>query len=156
MTDGDPRPPTLLALPSYLAGHFSRIGHRRLQEALAEHDLRLPHFAVLAGLSDFGPLGQHELADRLRLNRSHLVGYLDDVEQRGLVRRERDAADRRRQLVALTAAGRKLLTRLKNVASRSQDEFLSVLSESERETLTTLLRRVVVAEDALSSSADGR
>ncbi len=50
------RPPTLLALPSYLAGHVARIGHRALVEALKEYDLRLPHFAVLVGLGDFGPL----------------------------------------------------------------------------------------------------
>lgn len=66
------------------------------------HDLRLPHFALLTGLAEFGPLAQHDLADRLGLNRSHLVGYLDEVERRGLVARERDPEDRRRQRVALT------------------------------------------------------
>jgi DNA-binding MarR family transcriptional regulator len=142
------RPPTLLALPSYLAGHVARIGHRVLVDALAEHDLRLPHFAVLAGLSDFGPLAQHALADRLGLNRSHLVGYLDEVERRGLVHRERDPDDRRRQRVALTPSGQTLVRRLQKVAHRSQDEFLQVLSESERETLVTLLRRVLTADDA--------
>lgn len=141
------RPPTLLALPSYLAGHVARIGRRVLVEALAGHGLRLPHFAVLAGLSDFGPLAQHTLADRLGLNRSHLVGYLDELERRELVGRERDPDDRRRQRVALTASGKTLTRRLKEVANRSQDEFLSELSEKERETLISLLRRVVVADD---------
>src|ERR687896_887656 len=95
------RPPSLLALPSYLAGNVARIGHRRLIEALAERELRLAHYAVLAALSDFGALAQHELADRLDLNRSHLVGYVDHVEQRGLVRRDRDPDDRRRIRVTL-------------------------------------------------------
>lgn len=111
------------------------------------HDLRLPHFAVLAGLSDFGPLAQHALADRLGLNRSHLVGYLDELERRELVGRERDPDDRRRQRVALTPSGKTLTRRLKEAANRSQDEFLSELSEEERETLISLLRRVVVADD---------
>ncbi|MFE7788806.1 hypothetical protein [Streptomyces sp. NPDC057460] len=56
MDDAPSRPPSLLALPSYLASHVARIGHLLLVDALAEHDLRLPHFAVLTGLSDFGPL----------------------------------------------------------------------------------------------------
>jgi DNA-binding MarR family transcriptional regulator len=141
------RPPTLLELPSYLAGAVARVGHRLLVEALAEHDLRLPHFAVMAALGDFGPAPQHELADRLAMNRSHLVGYLDEVERRGYVRRERDPADRRRQQVTLTPAGRAQVKRLREVARRSQDAFLDTLSPAERDTLVALLRRVVEAAD---------
>jgi DNA-binding MarR family transcriptional regulator len=147
MDDVEIRPPTLLALPSYLAGTVARIGHRLLVDALARHDLRLPHFAVLAALSDFGPQAQHELADRLAINRSHLVGYLDDVERRGLVQRDRDLEDRRRQRVALTPSGRAQVRRLHEVARRSQAEFLQVLTESERATLIRLLRRVLDADD---------
>lgn len=147
MDDGEIRPPSLLALPSFLAGNVARIGHRLLFEALSEHDLRLAHFAVLTALSDFGPLAQHEIADRLDINRSHLVRYVDDVEQRGLVRRDRDPDDRRRQRVALTPAGRALLRRLQKFATRSQEEFLQALTEPERETLIALLRRVLRADD---------
>ena len=152
--DDEIRPPTLLDLPSYLAGAVARVGHRLLVDALARHDLRLPHFAVLTALSDFGPMAQHELADRLAINRSHLVGYLDQVEQRGLVQRDRDPVDRRRQHVALTAQGRKELRRLHEVALRSQAEFLQVLSESERQTLVTLLRRVLNADDKTRYGSD--
>lgn len=144
----DIRPPSLLALPSYLAGNVARIGHQLLMEALAAHDMRLPHFAVLSALADFGPQAQHELADRLNLNRSHLVGYLDEIEQRGLVRRERDPDDRRRQQVALTPSGTTLLGQLQRVARDSQTDFLRMLTEAERETLISLLRRVVRAHDA--------
>ncbi|MET9265040.1 MarR family transcriptional regulator [Amycolatopsis sp. NPDC004079] len=147
------RPPTLLALPSYLAGHVARIGRRELAGALEKRDLRLPHFAVLAGLSDFGPLAQHALADRLGLNRSHLVGYLDELERRDLVGRERDPDDRRRQRVTLTEAGKALTGELKREASRSQDVFLAELSAKERETLVSLLRRVVVADDRAQAGA---
>ncbi|OLR93216.1 MarR family winged helix-turn-helix transcriptional regulator [Actinokineospora bangkokensis] len=142
------RPPSLLALPSYVAGHLARIARRALVDALAEHDLRLPHFAVLSGLADFGPLAQHDLADRLDLNRSHLVGYLDLVEARGLVERERDPADRRRQRVTLTERGRALCRELAVRARRSQEECLAVLSEQERDTLLALMLRVVTADDA--------
>lgn len=154
MDDGDIRPPTLLALPSYLAGNVARIGHRLLLDALAEHELRLAHFAVLAALADFGPLAQHELAERLDINRSHLVGYVDDIEQRGLVLRGRDPRDRRRQRVALTRSGRALLRRLQGVAHRSQTEFLQELSEPERQTLIALLRRVLHANDQTRIRAD--
>ena len=147
MDEAEIRPPSLLAMPSYLAGNVARIGHRLLLEALAGHGMRLPHFAVLSALADLGPLPQHELADRLNINRSHLVGYLDEIEQRGLIRRERDSTDRRRQRVVITPSGTSLLRRLQRVARDSQAEFLHVLSEPERETLVALLRRVVQAHD---------
>jgi DNA-binding MarR family transcriptional regulator len=141
------RPPTLLALPSYLAGHVARIARRGLEEALAENGLRLPHFAVLTALAELGALPQHELADRLGLNRSHLVGYLDDVEGRGLVSRGRDAADRRRQVVAPTRAGKELTDRLAEVARRSERELLGALNDDEHDLLVDLLRRIVTTDD---------
>lgn len=147
VSDEDFRPPSLLALPSYVASKVGRIGHDLLFVALADDDLRLSHYAVLLALSDYGPLAQHELADRLELNRSHLVGYVDLLEQRGFVERERDPADRRRQLVALTADGRRAVERFGRVAQRSQAEFLSMLSAREREQLIGLLRRVLLAHD---------
>ncbi|MCX5309729.1 MarR family transcriptional regulator [Streptomyces sp. NBC_00154] len=79
------------------------------------------------------------------VNRSHLVGYLDTVEQRGLIRRERDPDDRRRQRVALTTAGVELQQRLQQLAQDSQREFLDVLTESERSTLMELLGRMLRA-----------
>jgi DNA-binding MarR family transcriptional regulator len=99
-------------------------------------------------------LAQHELADRLGLNRSHLVGYLDDIEQQGFVQRLRDPEDRRRQRVALTPSGRTLQRRLLAVARRSQAEYLQVLSEPERRTLIALLRRVLVADDVARRGGD--
>jgi DNA-binding MarR family transcriptional regulator len=141
------RPPTLLALSSYLAGHVSRIGHRGLVEALAEHGLRLPHFAVLCALSDFGPLAQHDLANRLGLNRSHLVGYLDNLEQAGHLTRERDALDRRRQHVKLKPSGTALFTELADIAKSAEADNLRALTRTERHTLAQLLRKVVNADD---------
>jgi DNA-binding MarR family transcriptional regulator len=143
-----PRPPTLLALASYLAGHVSRIGHRGLVDALAEQQLRLPHFAVLAALHDFGSLAQHELADRLGLNRSHLVGYLDDLEAASHVARERDTSDRRRQTVVLEPSGARLFVTLTRLAKEYEATSLGALTAAEQRTLARLLQRVVIADDA--------
>lgn len=151
------RPPTLLAMTSYLAGHVSRIGRASLSDALAEHGLRPPHLAVLAALGDFGPLPQHELADRLGLNRSHLVKYLDELESGRLVLRVRDPGDRRTQRVELCPPGRDLLDSLTGVAHRAERDYLHMLSARERKTLKELLRRVVNGDDeAGGASATAR
>jgi DNA-binding MarR family transcriptional regulator len=149
-------PTNSIQAASIIAGNVARIGHRLLLHALAVHDLRLAHAAILAALSDFGPLAQYELADRLDIQRSHLVGYVDLLEQRGLVQRERDSEDRRRQNVTLTKPGRALWRRLRRAAERSQALLLDALSESERETLLTLLTRVLQAHDEARLGRRGR
>ncbi|HLU58331.1 MAG TPA: MarR family winged helix-turn-helix transcriptional regulator [Pseudonocardia sp.] len=123
---------------------------------LAEHDLRLQHFAVLMALADFGPLAQHELAERLGLNRSHRVGYLDEIQDRGLVGRRRDPADRRRQHVTLTEDGAALVAKLVPVVQRANEGLLAPLSADERRTLVELLRRVLDQPSAEISSPASR
>ena len=148
------RPPTLLALTSYVAGHVARLGHLDLVDALDAYDLRLPHYATLAALDDFGPLPQHDLAARLGFNRSHLVGYLDTVQQQGLVHRERDTRDRRIQRITLTEKGRALCEELHPVARRSQQRLTHILNDRDRDTLNRLLLRVLEANDGPRSTQD--
>ncbi|MHC9046836.1 MarR family winged helix-turn-helix transcriptional regulator [Microbacterium saperdae] len=143
------RPLTLLGLPSYLAGHVSTLAKRPLIARLLEHGLRLPHFAVLVGLRDFGPTAQHDLAEHLGFNRSHLVGYLDHLEEGGNLVRTRDTEDRRRQYAELTASGTKLAEDLIEVANTTERTQLAALSDDEIDTLTSLLARVVRADTRL-------
>jgi MarR family transcriptional regulator, lower aerobic nicotinate degradation pathway regulator len=142
------RPPSLLALPSYLASQLSKYGRRRLEQALADHDLVLIHHGILAALRDFGPSSQQQLADALDFDKSHLVPRIDQLERRGLVTRTQDPADRRRNQVALTPAGRKLVDQLRPAAEESQRGFLDALSAQEQRTLVSLLRRALEANDA--------
>jgi DNA-binding MarR family transcriptional regulator len=142
------RPPSLTELPSYLASQVSKYGRRHLEAVLAEHELRLVHHAVLSALDDLGPLSQQQLADALDLDKSHLVGRIDDLERRQLVTRERDPVDRRRHALTLTPVGKALADRLRPVALESQRQFLATLGADEQETLISLLRRVLAANDA--------
>jgi MarR family transcriptional regulator, lower aerobic nicotinate degradation pathway regulator len=88
------------------------------------------------------------LADSLDLDKSHLVGPIDDLEERKLVKRTRDPGDRRRNQVALTPAGKSLTDELRREGQRSQKGFLDALSPAEQKTLISLLQRVLAANDA--------
>jgi DNA-binding MarR family transcriptional regulator len=148
MSAPEQRPSSLLALPSYLLSQLSKFGRRRLEEVLAEHDLVLIHHGVLAALADNGPQSQQQLADALDFDKSHLVARIDDLQSRNLVTRTQDPADRRRNQIALTPAGRALVERLRPVAQESQQGFLQALSPEEQDTLISLLRRALDANDA--------
>jgi MarR family transcriptional regulator, lower aerobic nicotinate degradation pathway regulator len=127
----------------WLVGRASLQAQRLIQDRFAGHDLRKPHYAVLAGLADLGPASQGPLADRLCLDRSDLVTVLDELEAHGLVRRIPDATDRRRKIVQLTAAGETKLAGLDELVFAADDELLAGLTAEERATLVGLLQRVL-------------
>jgi MarR family transcriptional regulator, lower aerobic nicotinate degradation pathway regulator len=147
------RPPSLLALPSYLLSQLSKFGRRHLEAVLAEHDLVLIHYGVLATLADVGPQSQQQLADALDFDKSHLVARIDDLQRRALVTRTQDPTDRRRNQIALTPTGQALLDQLRPAAQESQQGFLQALSPAEHDTLIALLRRALDANDAARGAA---
>lgn len=142
-----PRPPSLLAQPSYLASQVSKYGRRHFEAALRERGLALGHAAVLSALDDFGSQSQQQLAAALDLDKSRLVTILDELGRHGMVARSPDPIDRRRNTVRLTEAGQKIADQLHPIALESQQGFLDTLSSAEQETLISLLARVLAAND---------
>ncbi|MGI9017251.1 MAG: MarR family winged helix-turn-helix transcriptional regulator [Euzebya sp.] len=143
------RPASLGRYPSYLATQFSKASQRLLQERLDIHGLRLHHFAVLAAMADLGPSCQQELCDCLDVDKSLMVGLVDDLEERRYLTRERDPQDRRRYRVAITDAGRAMLANLHDAERDCQEALLEPLDHSQRSVLVSLLESVVANADAL-------
>ena len=141
--------PTTPRLPAELASSttflLKRLGFAAKEQALEAYDeagLHPYHHAVLAVLDEGSRQTQGEIADALNYDRGQLVGLLDELEERGLVERQRDPADRRRQSVRMTPQGKKALTKLRTLAVRLEDDFLANLDESQRATLHGLLREL--------------
>ena len=100
-------------------------------------------FAVLASLEEYGPLSQAEVGRRLGLDRNDVNVVVNRLQQSGLVERQPDAADRRRNSITITAEGAEHLDALQSHADAVMDELLDGLSAREREQLTTLLSKVL-------------
>ena len=75
-------------------------------EIIAPAGLRSTQFAILGELSD-DPVTINELADALVLDRSGLGHSLRPLQRDGLIRLDKDPADRRNVLVTLTDVGRR-------------------------------------------------
>jgi MarR family transcriptional regulator, lower aerobic nicotinate degradation pathway regulator len=130
-------------LPSRLLGQASLQADRLVADALAEAGVRRHHYAVLASLADLGPASQAELGRRLWIDRSDMHAVLADLERAGLVARERDANDRRRNVVTVTPAAAPALERLDARVAEAQAALLSPLDAAERAQLLDLLARLV-------------
>ena len=136
-------PQRLRRLPSWLLNQAALQANRAVGEAFAAAGMRRHHFTVLVALDEGGPASQAELGRRLSIDRSDIVSVLNDLERDGLVVREPDEVDRRRNVVRLTPPGADALAQLAERVEAAQRALLAPLSAAERKELERLLERVV-------------
>ncbi|MEV0091001.1 MarR family winged helix-turn-helix transcriptional regulator [Streptomyces sp. NPDC050738] len=142
----DTPPPGLeriTALPSWLLGRASARGHRLVAEAFAQEGMRMAHHAVLTAVAALGPVSQAELGRTVKIDPKDMVAVVNELQQEGLVTRTPDPADRRKNAITVSAAGRRRLRRLEALGDAANDTLLAPLDAHEREQLTALLARVV-------------
>src|SRR3954471_12481190 len=139
-----PGPPLeLLQSTTFLLKRLGMAVKDRSIDAFESTGVTGQHYAVLLVLEEGARETQATIADALGYDRSVMVGLLDERQERGLLERRRDPADRRRHLVSLTEAGRDAVQRLRTRMSRVEAEFVAPLTEGERETLHGLLLKLV-------------
>lgn len=136
-------PDKLRQRASRLLSQVSAQSDRLMNQGLAQVDARKWHVAVLASLQEFGPGSQATLSRRTGIYRSDMVGVLNELEERGLVERAPDPGDRRRNVITITAQGRRHLRRLDKVLDDLHEELLAPLLPAERDQLVHLLTRLL-------------
>jgi DNA-binding MarR family transcriptional regulator len=134
-------PASLTRWPGYLLTFIADHATERFDRALGD-GLKARHVTVLAVVDDEGPMSQRALGRRLRVDKSPLVGLIDDLERGGWAERRRSSRDRRVQEVHVTDAGRAVLRKVERLADRENERTFAVLDDDEREQLHDLLLRV--------------
>jgi DNA-binding MarR family transcriptional regulator len=138
-------PPALTHWPGYLLTFIAEHAAERFEAAVAEYGIRSKHAQVLVVVDAEGPMSQRALGRRLRIDKSPMVGLLDDLEQLGLAVRRRSDEDRRVQAIHLTPKGRAVLDRVWEIADAENARTFDVLDDAEREQLHALLLRIAEA-----------
>src|SRR5689334_7755194 len=82
------------------------------QSSYADTGLTPSQFGTLETLYHLGPMCQSEIGKKILRSSGNITLVIDNLEKRGLVRREREEGDRRRVSVQLTPDGRKLIARV--------------------------------------------
>ncbi len=129
--------------PTWLLGRANARSQQLLAQAFEAEGVRGYHYRLLAAIEEHGPTSQADLGRQTGIDRSDVVATLDDLVDRGLAQRRPDPVDRRRNVVTLTARGRRMLTRLDKVVDHVQDELLAPLTRKERDDLATLLKKLI-------------
>jgi DNA-binding MarR family transcriptional regulator len=127
--------------PALLIGRYLQKARDR---ALRELGTDTPTLEVLATLRRSGPpyrLRTSEIEAATSVTAGAISQRLDRLEQRGLVRRMRNDADKRVINVSLTRKGRELIDRVVAGLMEREELLLGPFSERERKTLERLLKR---------------
>jgi DNA-binding MarR family transcriptional regulator len=132
-------PAELVASSLFLLKRLGFAAKARTMDEYERLGLNPYHYAILLLLEGSAPETQAEIADALGYDRGTLVGLLDELEEKALVERKRDPDDRRRQIVRITADGKRVLAKLRALSKRLEDEFLAPLDAEQREQLHALL-----------------
>jgi DNA-binding MarR family transcriptional regulator len=104
--------------------------------------LRPVEFTILQLVHENAPVTASKLAKALGVTAPGVTIWLDRLEQRGLVKRERNETDRRTQNVCATRKGAELVTNAIERLLQADREMLKHLSEGERHMLLELLHKV--------------
>ena len=124
---------------------LSQLGHRAatlFADLLIPLDMTPPLAGIVRLVARQPGLSQQELARQLNLLPSRVVSFVDDLETRGYLTRQRNDSDRRLYALHLTANGEELMTKLSDVAREHDRRLAAGLNTEQRNQLRTLLAHV--------------
>lgn len=116
-----------------------------LDERLKELDLKITMWPTLMMLWEEDGLTQSELSARCRTANYTTTRMLDALEKKNIIERKSHPTSRRAHLVYLTEFGKSLKTEGIKRAVETNEEFMSVLSTDEQETLLKLANKLIAA-----------
>lgn len=131
-------PPTTRSLPIALIR--AREGVMiPIREMLAETGISEQQWRVLRVLDEHGPLDASTLADRASLLFPSLTRIAQSMRKKGLISQVQDKTDRRRQVIAITDAGQKIIDDNVDHAVQIVEGFKVSIGEANYEQLLDLL-----------------
>jgi MarR family 2-MHQ and catechol resistance regulon transcriptional repressor len=116
----------------------------RVHKHLSSVGLTVSQFGVLEAIFHLGPLSQRDLGRKILRSSGNITMVIDNLEKRRLVRRERDASDRRMFIVHLTSEGQRLIGKIFPSHAALITNELSILNATDQKTLGDLCKKVGV------------
>jgi DNA-binding MarR family transcriptional regulator len=113
---------------------------------LETHGVTMWAYIVLTHLAEQPTVrGQAVLAEAIGADKTRIIDVLDDLQQRGLIRREPDPTDRRARLLSVTAKGRTVRDQVRRAIRREEQRLLATLPDEERAAFLHALQHLAEA-----------
>ena len=118
----------------------------RVNRFLTPFNLTISQFGVLEALYHKGPLCQRDIAAKILKSTGNITLVIDNLEKRGLVRRERGSDDRRFLTVHLTDEGASLIAQAFARVEAAIVADMAALTAREQEELGILCKKLGLAK----------
>ena len=128
---------------------LTRVLIAREEPVLHAYDISMWGYIVLTALVEQPVRTQAALAQAINADKSRIIGVLDELQERGLIRRQPDEADRRVHLLSLTPAGDRLRRSVEAGIRRREEEVLAVLAPGERDAFLESLKALYDRRDEI-------
>lgn len=109
----------------------------------SQHNITGPQLACLLAINENGPLTSANLARKVYLSPSTVVGIIDRLEEKSLVVRNRDSKDRRQVHISTTTTGQQLVEAAPSLLQDTLSSALVELPEIEQVSITLSLEKLV-------------
>lgn len=140
---------TDVATMARITAELGWVTHRQQTQRLKAFDLTVPQFMTMRALAEAGEAcTMSELAEAALQVSATITGIINRLEERGLVQRLLNPADRRSFRVSLTAAGMALLDKVAQQKRNHLQAYLSHLPAAKRRELLALLQEYLQAMTA--------
>lgn len=131
-----------------------RCAMRFREDELADTGLSGCQTPYLTALYRHPGISQEELARHLNVNKSSVTRQLSALEERGYVRREPSATDKRFLLVYLTDQANALISRIFSCYGNWNNFLTQDFSDEDKETLSRLMARIASRAEEYVKGAD--
>lgn len=139
------------SIPSNLEEHLgywlrclSNFVSHSFAERLAKQDISVAQWVVLRTLYDHNGVTLNEAAGQVGVDKSSLSRMVERLVQKGLVNRA-EGGDRRSVGLSLTAAGKKLVPQLSQLADENDAAFFHTLDPKQRMEFLTTIKQLLTA-----------
>lgn len=113
-----------------------------LSSALSDYNLTMSQFGTLEVIYHLGPLCQKAIGEKLLKSGGNITMVVNNLEERGLVRRKRRESDRRFVSVELTDEGSELIQEVLPDHVGTIREIFEELSDEEQRLLGRLSKKI--------------
>jgi DNA-binding MarR family transcriptional regulator len=131
-------------------GYLMQTHGRDLIHLAHEFDLSFSQMKAIHYLHGEEDVSVKSLGETLGLSLAAMSRAADELVQRGLVARTEDTTDRRIKRLRLTAKGRDLVLKMRELRMAGFEQFVATLSPKERAQLAKALEPILARDDVVA------